>query len=162
MASTETQWKRSSIKGMGKRIPKYLLRRFADFYKDAQGIKHTPKSDWDRGQAETLQMSIRHNGETYIESPESNRWIGKDGESLVPQKGKKHIQQPSTAIESIIIDKDETKGDQFKVSISFTSRPTKYYDYWATEKDIMDLINAASKGREVALEWNHNPAKHYP
>lgn len=158
--STASQWNRSMTKQVAKQIPKGLLTRFADFYKDAQGSRYSAN----KGQSKTLQLSIENNPATFIERPESNRWLDKDvGESLTPIQGAVHIQQPSTAIESIIINKEETKpGDssRYKVSISFTGDGTKYYDYWATEKEIDQLMNAGSKGREVALHWNNTPEKH--
>lgn len=159
MASTASQWNRSAFKGLSKKLPKYLVTRFADYYKDAQG----PRFSSNKGQSKTLDLSLKHNAETYIEAPESNRWIGADGEETnVPLRGAQRYSIPSTAIESIIVDKDTTKptdSNRFKVSISFTSAPTKYYDYWATEDEVKDLMNAGSKGREVALDWNHNPEK---
>lgn len=154
-------WKRSSVKGIAKSsIPPSLLRRFSDYFNEAQGPKYSSKPL----NADNLEMSLKYNEQTLIDNPMSNRFLGggDNSDPLEPGKGKQHISQPSTAIDSIYVDKSETKGDKFHVAIAFKSAPTNFYDYWATENDLQDLINAGSKGREVALYWNHNKDKHYP
>lgn len=159
------QWRRNSVKGIAKTaMSPALLKRFSDYYDRAQGPKYSSKP----ANSENLEMSLKYNQQTLIDSPMSNRWYGGNGndnelDPMEPGKGKYHISQPSTAIDSIYVDKSETKGsDKFHVAIAFKSAPTNFYDYWATEDDLQELINAGSKGREVALHWNHNDDKHYP
>lgn len=161
MGNTIKQWKRSSVKGIAKSaINPALLRRFRDYFTEAQGPRFAGKAFKER--SKDLNMSLKYNDQTLIDNPMSNRWYGGDGDEMEPGRGKYRISHPSTAIESIYVDKSETKGDRFLVAIAFKSAPTNFYNYWATEDDLRDLINAGSKGREVAYYWNHNDEKHYP
>lgn len=128
-----------------------------NYFKGTQGSKKVAENAWNT--SKDLIKSIKDNADTYIENPTSNRWIGKDGkEYLEPKKGMKREQISSTAIESIIVDKNTTRegnnGTDYKVSISYVGNNSKYYDYWATEADIEELLEAPSKGREVAMNWN--------
>lgn len=128
-----------------------------NFFKGTLGARRISKHAW--ATSKDLINSVKNNAETYVESPTSNRWVTKDGiEYLEPHKGATRQQAASTAIESIIIDKNTSRnsswGTDYKVSISFVGNGTSYYDYWATEQDIEDLLQAPSKGREVALNWN--------
>lgn len=169
--SMPAEWKTSSFYG-----DVDWNKKAADYFKGTQGSKLTAKHAWNV--SKDLINSIKNNAETFIENPTSNRWIGKDKEYLEPKRGMSHVQVPSTCIESIIVDKNTSRNNKngtvdYKVSISFDSTG-KYYDYWATLKDIEELINAPSKGREVVENWNghwegqpgskvwiHNPVHYY-
>lgn len=131
--------------------------KIADYFKGTKGTKRVADHAWNT--SKDLIRSIKENPETYVETPTSNRWVGKDGsEYLTPKTGMERIQLPSTCIESIIVDKkvsrDGNYGTQYKVSISYVNNSKKYYDYWASEGDIEDLMKAPSKGREVTRDWN--------
>ena len=158
MGSTSKQWTRQSVKNKAMTtIPKALLMRFHDYYNRTQGPAYTDNMK----KSEAMELSIENNPETFIEHPETNRWKTEDGKATTTDTGKDHFTIPSTAVESIIVDKNTKKEDRVKVSISFTTNPTKYYDYWATEAEIEGLMNASSKGLHVARYWNHNSEKHY-
>ena len=131
------------------RILNNMRNKRKDYFKGTQGSKLISKNAWDV--SKDLQKSIQDQ-ETFIEAPTTNRWIGKGGvESITPERGKRRVQMPSTAIKDVMYDPNSTTA-----SVMFVDGD-KYYDYKVSPTEMKDFLNAPSKGHHVSTLWNHNP-----
>ena len=94
---------------------------------------------------------------TFFKNPETDSYI--DGKIEVGDEKtsdkEKVVSVQSTAIQSIKYDPKKQRA-----YVVFKNGNGTEYTYKVSPEDFDDFLNAASKGRHVAKEWNHNSHFH--
>lgn len=93
---------------------------------------------------------------TFFKNPETDSYIGgkiEVGDEKTSDK-EKVLSVQSTAIQSIKYDPKKQRA-----YVIFKNGNGTEYTYKVSPEEFDDFLNAASKGRHVAKEWNHN--KHF-
>ena len=94
---------------------------------------------------------------TFFKNPETDSYI--DGKIEVGDEKtsdkEKVVSVISTAIQSIKYDPKKQRA-----YVVFKNGNGTEYTYKVAPEEFDDFLNAASKGRHVAREWNHNPHFH--
>ena len=94
---------------------------------------------------------------TFFKNPETDSYI--DGKIEVGDEKtsdkEKVVSVVSTAIQSIKYDPKKQRA-----YVIFKNGNGTEYTYKVAPEEFDDFLNAASKGRHVAKEWNHNPHFH--